>query len=102
MNDFNFNFYDAFDFDDDTPMFVFQVATVVVAEKESSNQGWRMECRGSILGHNIVNCNRKEGELRIYNDYFAENPKFTENQFQKRFRMSRCLFLWIVNVVEAH
>jgi len=35
MNHSNFNFYD------DTPMFAFQVATIVVAKKESNNQGRR-------------------------------------------------------------
>jgi hypothetical protein len=79
MNHSNFNFYDAFDFDDDTPVFAFQVATVVVAEEESNNQGRRTGHRGSIPGHNIVNRNRKEGKLRLHNDYFAENPKFTES-----------------------
>jgi len=92
MNHSNFNFYDAFDFDDDTLVFAFQVATAVVAEEESNNQGQRTGYRGSILSHNIVNRNRKEGELRLYNDYFAENPKFTESQFRRRFRMSRRLF----------
>ena len=102
MNHSNFNLYDAFDFDDDTPVFAFQLATVVVAEEESNNQGWRTGYRGSILSHNIVNRNRKEGELWLYNDYFDENPKFTESQFQRRFRMSRHLFLRIANAVEAH
>jgi hypothetical protein len=102
MNHSNFNFYDAFDFDDDTPVFAFQVATVVVAEEESNNQERRTRHRGSIPGHNIVNRNRKEGELRLYNDYFTENPKFTESQFQRRFRMSCHLFLRIANAVEAH
>jgi hypothetical protein len=102
MNHSNFYFYDAFDFDDDTHVFAFQVATAAVAEEESNSQGRRTRYRGSILGHNIVNRNRKEGELRLYNDYFAENPKFTETQFQRRFRMSRCLFLRIANAVEAH
>jgi hypothetical protein len=74
----------------------------VVAEKESNNQGRRTKYHGSIRGHNIVNRNRKEGELRLYNDYFDENPKFTESQFQRRFRMSRCLFLQIANAMEAH
>ena len=77
MNHSNFNFYDAFDFDDDTPVFAFQVAAVVVVEEKSKNQRRRTGYRGSIHGHNIVNRNRKEGELRLYNDYFAENPKFT-------------------------
>ena len=69
MNHSNFNFDDAFDFDDDTHVFAFQVATVVVAEEESNNQGRRTGYRGSILGHNIVNHNRKKGELRLYDDY---------------------------------
>jgi hypothetical protein len=102
MNHSNFNFYDAFDFDDDTPMFAFQVATTMVAEEESNNQGRQTEYRGSILGHNIVNRNRKEGELRLYNDYFAKNSKFTESQFRRRFRMSHRLFLWIANAVEDY
>jgi hypothetical protein len=102
MSHSNFNFYDAFDFDDDTSMFAFEVATAVVAEKKSNNQGRRTEYRGSIFCHNIVNRNRKEGELRLYNDYFSENPKFTESQFRRRFRMSRRLFLRIANAVEAH
>jgi len=74
----------------------------VVAEEESNHQGQRTWYRGSILDHNIVNRNRKEGELRLYNDYFAENPKFTETQFRRRFRMSCRLFLRIANAVEAH
>jgi hypothetical protein len=102
MNHSNFNFYDAFDFDDNTLMFTFQVVTAVVADKESNNQGWRTKYRGSILGHNIVNRNRKKGELKLYNDYFAENPKFTKSQFRRRFRMSRRLFLRIANAVDAH
>jgi hypothetical protein len=102
MNHSNFNFYDAFDFDDDTSMFTFQVVTVVVADKESNNQGRRTKYRGSILGHNNFNRNRKEGELKLYNNYFAENPKFTKSQFRRRFRMSRRLFLRIANAVEAH
>jgi hypothetical protein len=41
MNHSNFNFYNAFDFDDDTSVFAFQVATPVVAEEESNIQGRR-------------------------------------------------------------
>ena len=84
MNHSNFNFYDAFDFDNDTLVFAFQVATTVVVEEESNNQGRRTGYRGSIFGHNIVNRNRKKGELRLYNDYFAENPKFTEKSISKK------------------
>jgi len=102
MNHSNFNFYDAFDFNNGTLVFAFQVATAVVAEEESNNQRRRIGYLGSILGHNIVNHNRKEGELMLYNDYIAENPKFTKTQFQRRFRMSRRFFLRIANAMEAH
>ena len=57
MNHSNFNFYDAFDFDDDTHVLAFQVAIDAVAEEESNNQGRRTRYRGSIPGHNIVHRN---------------------------------------------
>ena len=74
-----FNFYDAFDFDDDTPMFVCEVTAAVVAEEESINERRRTGARGFVTGHNIVNRDRKEGVLRLYNDYFVGNPKFTKS-----------------------
>jgi hypothetical protein len=83
-------------------MFAFQIATAVVTEEESNNQGQRTKYHGSIFCHNIVNRNRKEDELRLYNDYFAENPKFIESQFRRRFRMSHRLFLRIANAMKAH
>ncbi|XP_061944627.1 uncharacterized protein LOC133668691 [Populus nigra] len=46
------------------------VATTVVAEEESNNQGRRTGYRGSISGHNIVNRNRKEVEA--HNPYFKQ------------------------------
>jgi hypothetical protein len=66
MNHSNFNFYDVFYFDDDTPMLTFQVDAAVVPEEESNNQGRRTGYGGSILGHNIVNRNRNEVELRLF------------------------------------
>jgi hypothetical protein len=38
MNHSNFNFYDAFYFDDDTLMFTFQVPAAVVVGKELNHQ----------------------------------------------------------------
>ena len=77
----NFDIYDVFYFDDDISTFVCQVASAMAAEEESLNEGRRTGARGSVTGHNIVNRGRKEGALRLYNDYFAENPKFIESQF---------------------
>jgi hypothetical protein len=78
MNHSKFNFYDAFCFDDNILMFAFLVSMIMVAEEELNHQGRRTESRDSVLGHNIINHYRKKGELRLYNDYFAENPKFIE------------------------
>ncbi|KAL3610457.1 hypothetical protein D5086_001477 [Populus alba] len=81
---------------------LFKLLPLWFAEEESNNQERRIGYRDSIFYHNIVNRNRKEGALRLYNDYFAENPKFTYSQFRRRFRISCRLFLRIANAVEAH
>ena len=47
----------------------------------------------------MVNRDRVEGHERLYRDYFA-TPCVYESFFQMRFRMSRPLFLRIVNEVE--
>ena len=58
-----------------TFMSVFYVATTMVAEEESINHGQKIEFHNSALGHNITDHNRNEGELRLYNNNFVENPK---------------------------
>nr|XP_034925837.1 uncharacterized protein LOC118057386 [Populus alba] len=50
----------------------FRIVAAVVAEEESNNQGRRTGYRGSILGHNIVNRNRKEVEAHNHNPYFKQ------------------------------
>ena len=42
---------------------------------------------------------RLEGYIMLYADYFADDPLHREATFQRRFRMSRKLFLKIVYVV---
>ncbi|XP_062715219.1 uncharacterized protein LOC134291473 [Aedes albopictus] len=42
----------------------------------------------------------QEGAQRLVADYFAVNPTYTDDQFRRRFRMSRTLFLRIVDAVE--
>ncbi|XP_061962544.1 uncharacterized protein LOC133683047 [Populus nigra] len=71
-------------------MFAFQVAAAVVAEEESNNQGRRTGYRGSILGHNIVNRNRKEVE--------AHNPYFKQRTYALGVLGLSC----IQNVTTAH
>ncbi|XP_035842621.1 putative nuclease HARBI1 isoform X2 [Helianthus annuus] len=43
-----------------------------------------------------------QGHECLYRDYFAENPVYSANLFRRRFRMSRPLFLRILNEVVAN
>ncbi|XP_073033135.1 uncharacterized protein [Primulina eburnea] len=62
------------------------------------------ECprRGSIPGHIVIHRDREIADQNLFNDYFAENPRFHEGIFRRRFRMSRHLFLHIVDGVKNH
>ncbi|XP_021718611.1 uncharacterized protein LOC110686329 [Chenopodium quinoa] len=42
---------------------------------------------------------REMGHARLFNDYFSDNPMYDTNQFRRRFRMQRPLFLRIMNKV---
>ncbi|XP_042023931.1 putative nuclease HARBI1 [Salvia splendens] len=58
--------------------------------------------RGSVPGHIVINRDREGAYARLYNDYFANNPLYNETMFRRRFRMSRPLFLRIVDAVKEH
>ena len=68
---------------------------------EWSSQGRIRRHRGSVPGHRMVNRDRVEGHEILYRDYFA-TPCVYESFFRMRFRMSRALFLRIVNEVEQY
>ncbi|XP_073020979.1 uncharacterized protein [Primulina eburnea] len=63
------------------------------------NEGPR---RGSIPGHIVIHRDREIADQNLFTDYFAENPRFHEGIFRRRFRMSRHLFLHIVDGVKNH
>ena len=44
--------------------------------------------RGSISGHKVVHRNREAGHLRLFNDYFADDPIYGPNFFRRRFVFS--------------
>lgn len=58
--------------------------------------------RGSIAGHAVIYRDRENAHRNLYNDYFSNNPVYGEREFHRRFRMSRRLFLHIVNAVKQH
>ncbi|XP_062103035.1 uncharacterized protein LOC133814033 [Humulus lupulus] len=58
--------------------------------------------RGSIPGHIVVNRDRENAYRNLFNDYFAENPRFSASMFRRRFRMGRALFFHIYDVVQRH
>ena len=68
---------------------------------EGFSQGRIRRHCGSVPGHKMVNRDRVEGHERLYRDYFA-TPCMYESFFRRRFRMSRPLFLRIVNEVEQY
>ena len=57
---------------------------------------------GSVPGHIVINHDREIADHNLFVDYFAENPHYADNMFRWRYRMSRDLFLHIVNMVKNH
>ncbi|KAI5402842.1 hypothetical protein KIW84_050438 [Lathyrus oleraceus] len=49
-----------------------------------------------------VDRGREEEHNRLFNDYFSENPVYTDVQFQRRLRMHRHVFLRIVDALGNH
>ncbi|KAL5579011.1 hypothetical protein UlMin_011453 [Ulmus minor] len=66
---------------------------------QQNNQGIR---RGSIPGHVVINRDWENADHNLFNDYFADNPRFNDFMFRRRFRMSQSLFIRIVDIVKGH
>ena len=56
----------------------------------------------SATGRAYIDRDRAGGHQRLYNDYFAENPTYTDKFFRRRFRMRRHLFLRLVGALQQH
>ncbi|XP_035551461.1 uncharacterized protein LOC118349841 [Juglans regia] len=66
------------------------------ADGESSrHHGNRQRCK-------FIRRDHIQGHECFFRDYFSENPVYPSNLFRRRFRMSRPLFLRILNEVEAY
>ncbi|XP_020266873.1 uncharacterized protein LOC109842405 [Asparagus officinalis] len=57
---------------------------------------------GSIPGHAVINRDRETAHQNLVIDYFVDNPRFGEDMFRRRYRMSRSLFIRIVDAVKDH
>ncbi|XP_058783356.1 uncharacterized protein LOC131658036 [Vicia villosa] len=66
-------------------------------EKERQSRSSSRRKRRSVIDRN-----HEEWHIRLFNDYFSENPVYTDAQFRRRFRMHRHLFLRIVEALGNH
>ncbi|KAF5472425.1 hypothetical protein F2P56_009145 [Juglans regia] len=57
---------------------------------------------GNRQRRNFIRRDHIQGHECLFRDYFSENPVYPSNLFRRRFRMSRPLFLRILNEVEAY
>ena len=67
-----------------------------------NQQNNRVTHDGSILGHVVINRDRETANHNLFVDYFADNPRYGDDMFRQRYRMSRELFLRIVYAVKNH
>ncbi|XP_040998153.1 uncharacterized protein LOC121244196 [Juglans microcarpa x Juglans regia] len=72
----------------------------VVLNDESDGQS--SSHRTNRQRRKFIRRNHIQGHERLLRDYFAENPVYPSNLFRMRFRMSRLLFLRILNEVESY
>ena len=67
-----------------------------------NQQNIECPCGGSILVHVVLDRDREATDRILFVDYFVDNPQYNHGMFHRRFRMSRNLFLHIVDVVKQH
>jgi hypothetical protein len=66
--------------------------TAMMGEYRKRKHERRRRHRGSVFGHKVYDRSREEHDIKLYRDYFVENPVYPAKYFQRRFRMSRPLF----------
>jgi hypothetical protein len=83
--------------DDDDDLFI--VGAILEGLKRKKRQ---KKFRGSLPGRHNTLRDILGGHDRIHLDYFSNRLVYNDKQFGRRFRMSKTLFLQIVDVVESH
>ena len=84
------------DSDDDFEIIVF----LALEEEQLERERASISHRGSVLGRKFIQRDHGQGHRRLFQDYFAKSPVYPFNVFQRRFRMSRSLFLRIKSNIE--
>jgi len=73
-----------------------EVIRLIRESQQAENNTGRIQIR------RVINRSREEGHTRLFNDYFSKNPVYTEDQFRRRFRMRKNVFLRIVEALGNH
>ncbi|KAL6553425.1 hypothetical protein OROGR_007267 [Orobanche gracilis] len=73
------------------------LARLVQQRRQQSANNARPGSRKSV-----VERGREEGHTKLVEDYFSENPVYTDTQFRRRFRMRKHVFLRIVESLGNH
>ena len=82
------------DVQEEEHLMVLAALTQLLASNEKPRRG------GSVPGRvKAKNRHRLEGYCMLYSDYFADAPLHDDKIFRRRYRMSRKLFLGIVNSI---
>ena len=61
-----------------------------------------MSHRGSVPGHTVICQNHEDAYRNLFNDYFSDNPRYGDDIFRRRYRMSQNLFMRIVDAVKQY
>ncbi|XP_066340604.1 protein ALP1-like [Miscanthus floridulus] len=85
-----------FSSDDDDCLIMSAAAIVETYSNKKGRHG------GSVLGHKVIYRDREGGHQRMFQDYLADDPTYGPDLFRRRYRMSRDLFVRIINAVESY
>ncbi|CAK8562180.1 unnamed protein product [Lathyrus sativus] len=72
-----------------------ELVRLFMEEEASSSRRPRRQRRN-------IERNREEGHERLFKDYFSETPVYTNEQFRRRYRMHKHVFLRIVEALGQH
>ncbi|XP_012840411.1 PREDICTED: uncharacterized protein LOC105960747 [Erythranthe guttata] len=75
---------------------------LLIATQNEEGERRNRRRRGSVPGQRVIHRDRAGGNRRLYQDYFSDNPTYSDDQFRRRFRMRRPLFCRILNAVESY